>query len=129
MDQAISERRDTFCIFYHADGKAAKKTPDIPTAEAMPKADVSRMLSMLKYNAKPGSKTTDETKAKYERALSVYKGLDKAQKHEFLKKFQINKKDIDWVEEFVESHEMVKSVCSGVKRGYFNCHEILKVTA
>ena len=75
-------------------GKKAARTLKTDT---MPKEEVSKMLSMLKYNSSEKFKGDEVVRAQSAAALAHYRNLDTASKPAFLKKFNANKRDLSWV--------------------------------
>lgn len=83
------------------------------------------MLAALKYGASDRAKSSDSWKSQCADAIKVYTNLQGSSKHEFLKTWARNKRDLSWTKAFTSEEAELSEDESGEIRGYMTMHEIL----
>ena len=109
--------------------RAAAKEPCEPRrvkTDTMDKVAVSKMLGQLKYNSGASSKASEEFKSQSAALLSKYQGADAPGKHELLKKWKLNNRDLSWAMVATDESRQTDS-SSGTQSGYFDAHQILSM--
>lgn len=87
------------------------------------------MLAALKYGSSEKAKTPAPWKEQCTEALKVYGKLQGSSKHEFLKAWNRNKKDLSWTSAFRSEEASVSEDEDGEIRGYMTMHEVLQANA
>ena len=87
------------------------------------------MLNSLEYTSSARCKAPPEIKSQAEKALKVYKSLEKDKKHDYLQKYVASKGDLSFVKEFQDKTDDFDESADQFVEGYMNANEILKLNA